>query len=94
MDAISAFADHVVRTGFHDLPGDAVKSAKTFILDTLGVGLAGSCDSMARKLAEMQGTWGQLGETRVWGNSKHLPALAAAMCNAYQAHNSEFDCVH
>ena len=42
MDAISVFADHVVRTGFHDLPGDAVKSAKTFILDTLGVGLAGS----------------------------------------------------
>ena len=94
MDAIAAFADHVVRTGFHDLPGDAVKSAKTFILDTLGVGLAGSCDSMARELAEMQGTWGQLGEARVWGNGKHLPAPAAAMCNAYQAHNSEFDCVH
>ena len=94
MDAIAAFADHVVRTGFHDLPGDAVKSAKTFILDTLGVGLAGSCDSMARELAELQGTWGQLGEARVWGNGKHLPAPAAAMCNAYQAHNSEFDCVH
>src|SRR6185295_3150418 len=40
------------------------------------------------------GTWGQLGETRVWGNGKRLPAPAAAMCNAYQVHNSEFDCVH
>ena len=94
MDAISAFADHVVRTGFHDLPGDAVKSAKTFILDTLGVGLAGSCDSMACELAEMQETRGQRGEARVWGNGKRVPAPAAAMCNAYQAHNSEFDCVH
>ena len=42
----------------------------------------------------MQETWGQLGEARVWGNGTRVPAPAAAMCNAYQAHNSEFDCVH
>src|ERR1700680_3822811 len=94
MDTIAAFADHVVRTGFHDLPGDAVKAAKTFILDTLGVGMAGSGGPMACELAEMQESWGQRGEAHVWGNGKHLPAPAAAMCNAYQAHNSEFDCVH
>ena len=94
MDAIAAFADHVVRTGFQDLPGDAVNAAKTFILDTLGVGMAGSSGPMASELAETQETWGHRGEARVWGNGKHLPAPAAAMCNAYQVHNSEFDCVH
>jgi 2-methylcitrate dehydratase PrpD len=42
----------------------------------------------------MQETWGHRGEARVWGNGKRLPAPAAAMCNAYQVHNAEFDCVH
>jgi 2-methylcitrate dehydratase PrpD len=94
MDAIAAFADHVVRTEFQVLPGAAVQAAKTFILDTLGVGLAGSSGPMASELAETQATWGHGGEARVWGNGKRLPAPAAAMCNAYQVHNSEFDCVH
>lgn len=94
MDAITSFADHVVRTRFQDLPGDAVKAAKTFILDTLGVGIAGSIGPMAGDLAETQATWGHGGEAHVWGNGGHLPAPAAAMCNAYQAHSSEFDCVH
>jgi 2-methylcitrate dehydratase PrpD len=49
---------------------------------------------MASELAETQATWGHGGEARVWGNGKRLPAPAAAMCNAYQVHNSEFDCVH
>ena len=60
MDAIAAFADHVVRTGFQDLPGDAVKAAKTFILDTLGVGMAGSSGSHGERAcrdAGDVGTW-------------------------------------
>ena len=94
MDAIDAFADHVVRTGFDDLPDGAVAATKTFILDTLGVGMAGSAGPMASELVDMQETWGNRQEARVWGHSKRLPAPAAAMCNAYQVHNSEFDCVH
>jgi len=94
MDAIAAFAEHVVRTRFEDLPGSAIEAAKTFILDTLGVGIAGSSGPMAGELAQMQETWGTRGEARVWGNGRRLPAPAAAMCNAYQVHNSEFDCVH
>lgn len=94
MDAIATFADHVVRTRFEDLPDKAISAAKTFILDTLGVGIAGSSGPMACELAEAQEVWGNNGEARVWGNGKRLPAPAAATCNAYQAHNSEFDCVH
>jgi 2-methylcitrate dehydratase PrpD len=94
MDAIAAFADHAARTRFGDLPSEAVRAAKIFILDTLGVGIGGSSGPMAGNLAEIQDTWGQGGAARVWGLRKHLPAPAAAMCNAYQVHNSEFDCVH
>jgi 2-methylcitrate dehydratase PrpD len=94
MDAIAAFADHVARTRFQDLSDAAVRAAKTFILDTFGVGISGSSGPMAADLAEIQERWGQGREASVWGNGKRLPAPAAAMCNAYQAHNSEFDCVH
>jgi aconitate decarboxylase len=94
MDAISAFADHVVATRFDDIPADAVRAAKVFILDTLGVSVAGSAGPMARGLALASESWGQGTEARVWGVGISRPAAAAAMCNAYQAHNSEFDCVH
>ena len=94
MDAISTFADHVVATRFDDIPGSAVDAAKVFILDTLGVGLAGSSGPMAHELAAASSAWGQGAEARIWGMGIPRPAPAAAMCNAYQAHNSEFDCVH
>jgi aconitate decarboxylase len=94
MDAIGAFADHVVATRFTDLPADALRAAKVFILDTLGVGLAGSTGPMARELAAASAAWGEGAEVRIWGLGISRPAAAAALCNAYQAHNSEFDCVH
>ncbi len=94
MDAISAFAEHVVATQWRDIPDEARKAAKVFILDTLGVGLAGSAGPMARELAAAAAAWGAGAEARVWGNCIARPAAAAAMCNAYQVHNAEFDCVH
>jgi len=67
MDAISMFADHAIATGFRDLPADAVRAAKIFILDTFGVGLAGSAGPMARELAVASAAWGDGADARVWG---------------------------
>jgi len=94
MDAISRFADHVVATGFCDIPADAVRAAKIFILDTFGVGLAGSAGPMARELAVASAAWGHGADARVWGAGIARPVATAALCNAYQVHNAEFDCVH
>src|SRR5499427_3404515 len=94
LDPISIFAQHVIATQFRDLPDGVVRAAKIFILDTLGVGLAGSAGPMAHELAALSAAWGQGGEARVWGTGIARPAAAAAMCNAYQMHNAEFDCVH
>ena len=41
-DAIEALADHVIETKLEDIPSSAIRAAKTYILDTIGVGLAGS----------------------------------------------------
>jgi 2-methylcitrate dehydratase PrpD len=94
MDAIHAFAGHVARTRYEDLPEAAVRAAKIFILDTFGVGLAGSMGPNAAELTTVQRLSGDGSAARVWGNGVRLPAPAAALCNAYQAHCSEFDCVH
>ena len=37
-DAIEALADHVIETKLEDIPSSAIRAAKTYILDTIGVG--------------------------------------------------------
>ena len=93
-DSIGAFAGHVVDTGYDDLPMSAVRATKTFILDGFGVGVAGSAGPWLDGLIASTSLQGQGNDARVWVFGDHLPASAAAMVNAYQMHNSEFDCVH
>ena len=94
MDAIAAFAEHVTRTRYDDLPAAALDAAKVLILDSLGVGVVGSAGPFVPELRHAAGGWGSGAEARVWVSGARLPAPAAALCNAYQLHNSEFDCIH
>jgi aconitate decarboxylase len=41
-DIAAAFADHATRTRFEHLSPNVVAKAKIFLLDTIGVGVAGS----------------------------------------------------
>jgi aconitate decarboxylase len=94
MDAINKFARHVATTRSEDIPETAIAAAEALILDTIGVGIGGSNGPMARELAEVQDQFGSSADAHVWSLGMTLPAAAAALCNAYQIHNSEFDCVH
>jgi len=93
-DPITRFAEHVTTTHYERLPDDAVRAAKTFVLDTIGVGIAGSGEAWAPRLLECASAWGQADESAVWGSLTRLPASSAALVNAYQIHCMEFDCVH
>jgi aconitate decarboxylase len=93
-DAIRFFAEHVSRTRFEDLPAAAVRAARIFILDTIGVGLAGSNGPRVAGLIESAAAMMGDGPARCWGHRRALSAPGAAMINGYQIHNSEFDCVH
>lgn len=84
----------ILRTRFADLPPLVVERAKTFILDTVGVGLAGSTAPRITELVAAVGAWGAGSEARVWSHGTRLPALSAAVINAYQIHALEYDCVH
>lgn len=79
---------------FEALPPHAVASAKTFILDTIGVGVAGRTGPRVRELAQTLAAWGAGDEATAWGCARRLPAGAAAVVNGYQIHALEFDCVH
>jgi aconitate decarboxylase len=94
MDAIAAFAEHVVGTGYDDLPAPAIAAAKTLILDSFGVGVAGSAAPWAKELVDTAMRWGSGDDARVWVHGAALPAPGAAMCNGWQIHNSEYDCIH
>ncbi len=94
MDAIRTLSEYVARTVYRDLPPEAVTAAKTFLLDTIGVGVAGSAGPWADDLLACLAGWGAGNDAGVFARSPRFPAPSAALANAYQIHNSEFDCVH
>lgn len=69
-------------------------AAKTFILDSLGVGIPGASADGAGGLLAVARTWGTQPPARVWGCANRLSAPAAAFMNAWQMHNQEFDCLY
>ncbi|MDF1792829.1 MAG: MmgE/PrpD family protein [Thalassobaculaceae bacterium] len=93
-DAIEIFADHVVSTPVEAIPADAIIAAKTFLLDSLGVGLAGTRAPYVDEWIAGQGSGAPGDGGRIWGIGGTLPTPAAAAVNGYLIHNSEYDCVH
>ena len=94
MDPIHRFAEHVAGVRDAALPPDVVLAVKTFVLDTLGVGVAGSGDPLSARIAETAAGWGTGDEATVWGSGQRLPAQSAAFVNAFQIHCLEYDSVH
>ena len=87
-------AGRVVDQRFEELPANAVEKAKTFLLDTFGVGVAGCYGFRLDRIIKVAKSWGSGEEARVWVSGECLPAPAAAFVNAYQIHSLEFDCVN
>lgn len=95
MSRIEALLDHIAAVSYDGLSAAAVRSSKTFILDSFGVGVSGSRVPFVRKLVGVaQNQWGGQGAAHVWATGESVTASSAALINAYQIHNQEFDCVH
>jgi 2-methylcitrate dehydratase PrpD len=93
-DAAHAFAAHAAGLRFEDIPASAVARAKVFILDALGVGIAGSSLPEARALLRVARGWGEGAAASVWGTREKLAPGAAALVNGYQIHGQEYDSLH
>ncbi|MEA2730051.1 MAG: aconitate decarboxylase [Acetobacteraceae bacterium] len=92
--AARRFAHHALTTRYEDLSDDAVAQAKVFILDTFGVGIAGSTAHGADQLASANDGWGIGTGATLWGRRDRATASGAALLNAFQVHCQEYDCVH
>ena len=93
-DAVWAFADHAASLKYEDIPADAIKAGKTFLLDSMGVGVVGSAAPWVDELWSSQAAFGvdtARGSARVLASGRKLALPSAALANAFQIHNSEFD---
>lgn len=87
---------HTLDVQFEQLD-DATKTAlRTFILDTLGVMIAGSAADFAKELSDglKRSDLPGADEATVAGTTDRASASVAAMRNAFHAHCQEFDSVH
>lgn len=91
---LDRIAAHITGAKFTDLGADDRDKARTFLLDSLGVGIAGSSGASVSDLIRVASAWGAGDEATVWVTGERLSAQAAAMVNAYQIHCLEYDCVH
>ncbi|MBI2351407.1 MAG: MmgE/PrpD family protein [Deltaproteobacteria bacterium] len=91
MHITKQIVDFVVGTGYGAIPAKALDVAKTAIIDTLGVTLAGSQENSARICAALTREEGVKGESTVVGQGfKSSPALAAFV-NGTAAHALDYD---
>jgi 2-methylcitrate dehydratase PrpD len=91
---VARLVAHVVETTYDDLPAEAVRAAKVFILDTFSCAFAGATGPSADEVRAAAQGWGRGDDGAVWGSALRLPGPSAALVNAYHVHCLEFDCVH
>lgn len=97
MKATERFARHALATPFSELSPEAVAAAKIFILDSIGVGVAGAHAPFAQEVRQAALGWGGAAVSQsahIWGVGLRAPAPSAAFVNGFQIHCQEYDCVH
>jgi aconitate decarboxylase len=92
--AIERVVHYVINTQYNSLNEATILAAKTFILDSIGVGLSGSRIAQVQQVKQAASHWGDAKQAQVWATGEWLPAASAAIVNGYQIHNQEWDCVH
>src|SRR5437899_12719457 len=84
-------ANFVSKTRYRDIPTEVVGLARGFILDGLGVALAGSTDECARILQAHVRQIGSREEVTPLGTGLSAPVTKAAMANGVAGHATDYD---
>lgn len=94
LETTNRIVSHIANSNLSRLAPQDIEKAKIFLLDTLGVGIAGSSGAAISELLSTVQSWGAGDEATIWVTGERVSAQAAAIVNAYQIHCLEFDCVH
>lgn len=90
-----AFVSHALGLRWNAIPMAAQGAARTFLLDSLGVGIAGAAAPLTANVRQAALAWAGAGDGHVWGQGSYRTSAAnAAFLNGFQIHCQEFDCVH
>ncbi len=92
---VDAFVRHGASVQEADLSEAARAAVKIFLLDSLGVGIAGAAVPLTAIVRDTARAWSGEGAANVWGQGQLATAPAtAAFINGFQIHCQEYDCVH
>lgn len=95
-DASARLVDHALGVEWRNLPPSARQAARTFLHDTVCVGVAGRSAANADLIWRAAKVWGgEGGACLILGRpGATTSAPYAVFANAFQIHAQEFDCVH
>jgi 2-methylcitrate dehydratase PrpD len=91
MDVAFDLAKNIVNTEFESLPEEAVRIAKKFIIDSIGVAIAGSGTDGNAEVINLVREWGGKEESSVWVYGFKGPSPEAAFANSLLIHSPDFD---
>jgi 2-methylcitrate dehydratase PrpD len=67
LEIADIFSKHITNSKFEDLDENTVKKIKIFLLDSLGVGIAGSTGAKLAELKNVANNWSKGNECTVLG---------------------------
>lgn len=91
MDAIFDLAKTAVDIKYEDLSPKAVEVTKKLVIDSIGVGIAGSGFPGIAEVIDLVEEWGGKEESTVMVFGTRVPAPEAAFCNSMMIHAPDFD---
>ncbi len=94
MEYAQEYAEMAVSARFDDLSSHTVEMTKRFVLDALGVGIAGSAADESVKAVELVRDWGGKKEGTLLFFGDKLPSVHAVFANSVMIHALDFDDTH
>ncbi len=92
---VDALVERLLALADAPLPPDVAALTRTYLVDSIGVGLAGTITPENRSLLGTAAPWeGPATASTLWGRAGTAGPLTSAMVNAHAIHGLEFDCVH
>jgi 2-methylcitrate dehydratase PrpD len=91
MGLTQEIATYVAKARYRDIPSEVVCMAQGFVLDGLGVALAGQTEEGTRIILNYVRRLGGREEVTVLGTAYKLPAPQAALVNGVAAHAMDYD---
>ena len=91
MGLTQEIANYVAKTRYRDIPLEVIRLAQGFVLDGLGVALAGQTEEGTQIILDHTRRMGGREEVSVLGTAYKLPAPQAALVNGVAAHAMDYD---